>query len=62
MNEQVYQPREIERKWQQIWEETDAHKTNEDEKNPNFIPWRCSHTLLAKDYIWVMSVFIPLVM
>ncbi|KXG43152.1 leucine--tRNA ligase [Tepidibacillus decaturensis] len=36
MNEQVYQPREIERKWQQIWEETDAHKTNEDEKKPKF--------------------------
>lgn len=29
--ERIYNPKEIEKKWQKIWEETDAFKTNEDE-------------------------------
>ncbi|TCS83779.1 leucine--tRNA ligase [Tepidibacillus fermentans] len=36
MSEQVYQPGKIEKKWQQIWEENDANKTNEDMAKPKY--------------------------
>ncbi|MGD9676769.1 MAG: leucine--tRNA ligase [Vulcanibacillus sp.] len=34
--EKVYNPTEIEKKWQKIWEETEAFKTIEDEGKPKF--------------------------
>ncbi len=34
--EKVYNPAEIEEKWQKIWEETEAFKTIEDEEKPKF--------------------------
>ncbi|OEF96897.1 leucine--tRNA ligase [Vulcanibacillus modesticaldus] len=36
MDEKIYNPAEVEQKWQKIWEETNAFKTNEDDSKPKF--------------------------
>ncbi|MCF6092901.1 leucine--tRNA ligase [Microaerobacter geothermalis] len=33
---QTYQPKQIESKWQKVWQETNAHATNEQGDKPNF--------------------------